>query len=105
VVKGWHKHADQWDRMACVRGAVMLGMVDGREDSPTHGQCQRVFFGDRDPVVVRIPPGVWHGLKNIGEHEAFVVNVPSLAFNASAPDEIRIEPHGCLNFDWSRVDR
>ncbi len=104
VVKGWHKHTEQWDRMACIHGRVMVGLVDDREDSPTYGRTQRVFMGDRNALLVRIPPGVWHGLKNIGEHEAFVVNVPSAAYDRDAPDEIRERPHGVVNFDWSRVD-
>ena len=51
-----------------------------------------------------IPPGVFHGLKNIGTDEALVVNVVSLPYDREEPDEVRVSPHGVLDFDWNRVD-
>lgn len=104
VVKGWHYHHRQWDRMTCVHGRVMLGLIDDRAGSPTHGQQMRVPMGERNFVCVRIPAGVWHGLKNIGEHEALVVNVPSQPYDRDTPDEVRVAPHGQLPFDWARHD-
>lgn len=104
VVKGWHLHRDQWDRMTCLRGRVMLGLVDERPGSPTEGEQMRIVMGDRNFVVVRVPAGVWHGLKNIAGDEAMVVNVVSHPFNAANPDEVRLAPHGALPFDWERRD-
>lgn len=104
VVKAWHLHDRQWDRMVCLRGRVLLGLVDGREGSPTLGAQMRVVMGDRNFVVVRIPAGVWHGLKNISVDEAMVLNVVSSPFDAADPDEIRGHPHDALPFDWARND-
>ena len=104
VVKAWHLHDRQWDRMVCLRGRVLLGLVDGREGSPTLGAQMRVVMGDRNFVVVRIPAGVWHGLKNISVDEAMVLNVVSSPFDAGDPDEIRGHPHDALPFDWARND-
>lgn len=104
VVKAWHLHDRQWDRMVCLRGRVLLGLVDGREGSPTLGAQMRVVMGDRNFVVVRIPAGVWHGLKNISVDEAMVLNVVSTPFDAADPDEIRGHPHDALPFDWARHD-
>lgn len=104
VVKAWHLHRTQWDRMVCLRGRVLLGLVDGREDSPTRGAQMRLVLGDRDFHVVLIPAGVWHGLKNIAGDEAMVVNVVSQPYDAAAPDEVRAPAHGELPFDWSRQD-
>lgn len=104
VVKAWHRHERQWDRMVCLRGRVLLGMVDDRPDSPTRGQRQQVFLGDRHFALVMIPAGVWHGLKNIGDEEAMVCNVVSAPYDHAAPDEHRAPPHGALDFDWTRRD-
>lgn len=104
VVKAWHLHRRQWDRMVCLRGRVLLGLIDGREGSPTQGATMRVVLGDRSFVVVRIPAGVWHGLKNISTEEAMVVNVVSQPYDAANPDEVREAPHGVLSFDWGRHD-
>lgn len=104
VVKAWHLHRRQWDRMVCLRGRVLLGLIDQREGSRTHGATMRVVLGDRNFVVVRIPAGVWHGLKNISTDEAMVVNVVSQPYDAANPDEVREAPHGVLSFDWERRD-
>lgn len=105
VVKGWHLHSRQWDRMVCLVGRVMLGLVDGREGSPTKGATMSVVMGDRNPVVVLVPAGVYHGLKNIGVVEAMVVNVVSATYDRENPDEVRVAPHGVLDFQWERVDQ
>ncbi len=104
VVKGWHQHTVQWDRMVCLRGRVLLGLVDDRPDSPTHGNQMRIVLGDRNFCVVRIPAGVWHGLKNIGTEEAMICNMVSQPYDRDDPDETRIPPHGVLDFDWRRID-
>ena len=56
VVKAWHKHARQWDRMTCLRGRVLLGLVDDRADSPTRGESMSIFLGDRNFSLVQFPP-------------------------------------------------
>lgn len=104
VVKAWHLHARQWDRMVCLRGRVLLGLVDDRAGSPTHGAQMRIVMGDRNFVAVRIPAGVWHGLKNIAGEEAMVLNLVSTPYDAANPDELRGPPHGALPFDWTRHD-
>ena len=104
VVKGWHYHHHQWDRMTCLRGRVLLGLIDDRPESSTFGEQMRIPMGDRSFVCVRIPAGLWHGLKNIGLDEAMVVNVVSAPFDRAAPDEVRAPPHGQLPFDWARYD-
>ena len=104
VVKAWHKHERQWDRMTCLRGRVLLGLVDDRSDSPTRGESMSIFLGDRNFSLVQFPPGIWHGLKNIGPEEAMVCNCVSAPYDRDNPDEIRLAPHGTLDFDWSRTD-
>jgi len=104
VVKAWHLHQHQWDRMVCLQGRVLLGLIDSRPDSPTYGAQLRQVMGDREHVLVMIPPGVQHGLKNIGTAEAMVVNVVSQPYDREVPDETRTPPHGVLDFVWDRVD-
>jgi dTDP-4-dehydrorhamnose 3,5-epimerase len=104
VVKAWHRHTHQWDRMSCLKGRVMLGLIDDRVDSPTYGAQMSFILGDRSFNLVMFPPGIWHGLKNIGDEEALVVNVVSAPYDRERPDEERAPAHGVLSFDWSRRD-
>ncbi len=105
VVKGWHYHKIQTDNMAIVKGMAKVVLYDMREDSPTKGEIMELFMGDRNPMLVSIPPGVCHGMKGIGTEPAFMINIPTEVYNYDSPDEYRIPPHGSeIPYDWSRKD-
>jgi dTDP-4-dehydrorhamnose 3,5-epimerase len=54
---------------------------------------------------VKVPSGVWHGWKCIGETTAIIVNVPDQVYRYEAPDEIRVDPHdNDIPYDWTRRD-
>lgn len=102
VVKAWHCHKDQSDRVAVVHGMIKLVLCDWRPDSPTHRQIQEFFIGEHNPLLVRIPPMVLHGWKCIAEKETVVVNIPNRHYEYKSPDEIRLpwdSPE--IGYDWS----
>jgi dTDP-4-dehydrorhamnose 3,5-epimerase len=101
VVKGWHKHNLQWDNVVCVKGMLKLALCDARDDSPTKGEVQDFFLGEHNPLLVRIPPGVWHGWKCVSSEEAFVVNAPTEVYVYDAPDQDEL-PHDSdqIDYDW-----
>ena len=109
VVKAWHRHALQSDRMTGLKGETLLVLVDGRDDSATRGALVETVLGERHPRLVLIPPGVWHGLKAIGGGESLVLNLPTRAYDREAPDEERLPPsrapvEGALPYEWDRRD-
>ncbi len=104
VVKAWHLHRVQDDNFCCVKGMVKLVLYDAREGSPTHGALQEHFIGEHNPLLVRVPAGVYHGWKCISEEEAIVINVPTEPYNRSAPDEHRAEWNTPdIPYDWGIV--
>jgi dTDP-4-dehydrorhamnose 3,5-epimerase len=105
VVKGWHYHKKQFDNMAVTRGMMKIVLYDGREGSATYGQINEIFAGEHNPVLVHIPPYVYHGFKCISPDEAQVVNIPSHVYNYQEPDEFRVHPHdNAIPYDWQRKD-
>ena len=104
VVKAWHAHRLQYDNMTCVKGMIKLVLYDDREGSATRGEINEFFIGEHNPVLVHIPPGVWHGFKNIGLEECIVINVPTKTYNYERPDELRKPAHGVIPYDWTRKD-
>jgi len=44
---------------------ILLCVGDVRKGSPTEGVVQRLVLGDGNSRLVRIPPGVAHGCKNL----------------------------------------
>jgi dTDP-4-dehydrorhamnose 3,5-epimerase len=80
-------------------------LYDGRENSPTRGLINEFFIGVHNPLLIQIPPGVYHGFKCISEHEAIVINTVTEPYNHENPDEYRLPPHGGqIPYDWSRKD-
>ncbi len=105
VVKAWHYHKVQYDHFCVVKGMMKVVLYDSREGSPTKGEVGEYFMGDHRPMVLRIPPGVFHGFKAIGTEEALVINVPTQPYRHDAPDEYRIPPHdNDIPYDWARKD-
>lgn len=106
VVKAWHYHKKQHDSFAVVRGMIKLALYDSREGSPTKGQVQEFFLGDHNPLLVQIPPMVYHGFKGISVEEAIIINLPTETYNRQEPDEFRLDAHtDQIPYDWARKDR
>jgi dTDP-4-dehydrorhamnose 3,5-epimerase len=105
VVKGWHYHQVQTDHFVIVKGMMKVVLYDRRDDSPTKGMINEFFMGERNPVLVTIPPGVIHGMKGIGTEPAMLVNVPTEPYCYDRPDEHRIDPHvNDIPYKWDRKD-
>ena len=106
VIKAWSCHKKQTDVFAVISGMARIALYDGREDSPTRGETNEIYAGVYNPVIVRIPPGVWHGFQCVSETECMVIDVPSQVRSVAEPDEEREPAHGGkIPFDWSRRDR
>ena len=105
VVKGWHYHKIQTDHFVIVKGMMKVVLYDDREGSPTKGTINEFFMGERNPILITIPPGVWHGMKGIGTEPAMLVNMPTEPYRYDQPDEYRVDPHqNEIPYDWSRKD-
>jgi dTDP-4-dehydrorhamnose 3,5-epimerase len=101
VVKAWHLHHVQTDLVSCIRGEIELVLCDAREESPTRGEVGRFITGEKKPLLVSIPPGVYHGWKCISGEEAFIVNVPDEVYRSDRPDEFRLPPDSDeIPFRW-----
>ena len=105
VVKGWHYHKKQTDNVVCVYGMIRLGLYDGREDSPTFGQVNEFYLGVHNPMLVQIPPQIYHGWKCVSLEEALIVNTVTEPYDYRDPDEYRLDPHdNHIPLDWSTKD-
>lgn len=105
VVKAWHYHKKQSDNMAVIRGMMKIVLYDSRRDSKTFGEVNEIFAGEHNPVLVHIPPLVFHGFKCISTEEAVVINTPTEMYHYREPDEYRVDPReNDIPYDWDRKD-
>ena len=101
VVKAWHLHKVQTDNMICLLGNAKLVLSDNRKESSTYQKINEFFFGEKNPILITIPPNIWHGFKAIANKMIIVLNVPTEVYNYAEPDEYRL-PYNTeeIRYDW-----
>ncbi|MBP6965773.1 MAG: dTDP-4-dehydrorhamnose 3,5-epimerase family protein [Armatimonadetes bacterium] len=104
VVRAWHYHKKQDDFFAVVKGMAKAVLYDAREGSPTKGEVNEFFLGEQNMILLRIPVGVYHGYKTVGDETAILLNLPTRTYDPSDPDEYRLpwdSPE--VPYDWAIV--
>lgn len=100
VVKAWHIHKTQVDWWYVVRGKIRVALYDRRESSKTYKELAEFVIGGEEPdnKIIKVPPGVAHGLKVI-EGPADLVYVTSGMY--SKDEEGRIPYNdAAIGYDW-----
>ena len=101
VVKAWHYHKIQTDNFTCVRGMMKVVLYDSREKSSTYKEINEFFIGEKKPMLITVPPLVYHGFKAIGTETAYFLSVPTEPYNYKKPDEYRLPPDSDdIPYDW-----
>lgn len=101
VVKAWHYHKKQTDNFTCVHGMMKVALYDAREDSSTYKEINEFFIGERNPLLIKVPPLVYHGFKAIGTETAYFISIPTHPYNYKDPDEYRLPPDTKeIPYDW-----
>lgn len=99
-VSAWHAHGTTVDRLFVSSGRVLVALYDGRGGSPTQGVVNTFVLGDQRPGLVVVPPGIWHGVRNVGEGTAQVINAVDVAYRYEDPDHWRVPADsGVIPFD------
>jgi dTDP-4-dehydrorhamnose 3,5-epimerase len=101
TIKAFHLHVRQTDVWYVPPGDRMLVvLLDARQGSPTEGGRMRLVLGDGVSRLLRIPPGVAHGVRNLGAATGRVIYFTDLHFSA--------EPSSCdegrLPWDYAGAD-
>ncbi|TAM79876.1 MAG: dTDP-4-dehydrorhamnose 3,5-epimerase [Acidobacteria bacterium] len=104
VIKAIHYHYEQTDLWAPLAGMLQVFLCDLREESPSTGCINTLFIGAQRLWKVRIPPGVAHGYKVIGNEVAQLLYATNHFYDPA--DEGRIafdDPE--INYDWDQRPR
>jgi dTDP-4-dehydrorhamnose 3,5-epimerase len=74
AIKAYHLHQRQTDVWFIPPTSKMLVVLsDLRVGSPTEGATQRLVLGDGTSRLVRIPPGVAHGVRNLASTRGAII--------------------------------
>ena len=101
AIKAFHLHTRQTDVWFIPPSdRCLLVLVDVRKGSVTEGTSMRLTLGAGASRLVRIPPGVAHGVKNLGAATARVIYFTDLHFS---PDPAECD-EGRLPWDYLGAD-
>ena len=101
VVKAWHLHKKQTDNFTCIYGMMKVALYDSRKNSTTYKEINEFFIGEKNPLLISVPPLVYHGFKAIGTETAYFLSVPTEPYNYKKPDECRLPADTKeIPYDW-----
>ncbi len=101
VIKAFHLHRRQTDVWFVPPDDKMLVvLLDVRADTKTRGAQRRVVLGDGQSRLLRIPPGVAHGVKNLAAIRGRILYFVDVQFS---PDPDQTE-EGRLPWDFAGAD-
>lgn len=87
TIKAFHIHRRQTDLWYVPpEDRVLLVLVDQRQGSPTANNRLRIVLGDGNSRLVRVPPGVAHGCRNIGTATARILYFTDVPFSTDPDD-------------------
>ena len=91
VIRAFHKHASLWDWFFISHGAAKFVLVDDRKESSTFQHMNVFVTSGRNPSLIAIPPGVYHGWMSL-EDDTQMISIASEVYKREKPDEFRIPP-------------
>lgn len=99
AIKAWHLHTRMTLNYAVLVGMIKLVLFDSRSHSPTRGEIQEIYMGEKNYVRVKIPPDIYNGFKGIDAKPAIVANCSTIPHD---PTEIkRLSPFAKeIPYDW-----
>ncbi|HSE04368.1 MAG TPA: dTDP-4-dehydrorhamnose 3,5-epimerase family protein [Methylomirabilota bacterium] len=101
VIKAFHLHRRQTDVWFVPPGDKMLViLLDVRAQAKSRGAQRRIVLGDGQARLLRIPPGVAHGVKNLAASRGRIIYFVDVQFSPG-PDQTE---EGRLPWDFAGAD-
>jgi dTDP-4-dehydrorhamnose 3,5-epimerase len=99
TIRAFHKHEVLWDWFFISHGSAKFAFRDDRKESATCGNMETVITGSRNPSLIVVPPGVYHGWMSL-EDDTQMISIASEVYNREKPDEVRVPPDS-FGYDWT----
>ena len=94
-IVAWHKHDIQSDYWTCIKGSFKVGLATTREG------CKFEYLSDKNPRVLEIKPGIYHGYKALEPGSILLYYVTR---KYDIEDEIR-RPIGHFGDQWETENK
>ncbi len=78
--KGFHLHTVRASRLVCIKGKMKITIVENQV-------AVEHVLDAKAPERLFVPTNVWIGYENVGEEEAWMINVPSPPYDSALEAE------------------
>lgn len=97
-VVAWHRHKKQTDYWFCVKGSFKVGLAEAVDNKTS---IRWEYLSDKNPRILKIPPGVWHGYKALQPESVMLYY---LTEKYDTEDEWKVKP-GHFGENWNTEDK
>ena len=94
-IVAWHKHNLQTDYWVCIKGSFKVGLATEKDG------CEFEYLSDKNPRVLEIKPGTYHGYKALEPGSILMYYVTR---KYDIDDEIRV-PVGHFGELWDTENK
>jgi len=85
VIRGFHKHVEEWKCYFVVNGSAKFLIVDCEKNLSTY------ILSSKNPSVLIVPPGYFHGWISL-EDNTTLIGMSNKSLEESLKDDIRVDP-------------
>ncbi len=79
TIRAFHKHQELFDYFCIVHGSAKFVLKDDRKDSATFQSMDTFILSDRNPRLLVVPPGIYHGWMSLEDDTIMISTAqPSL---------------------------
>jgi len=101
-IVAWHKHNKQTDYWICLKGSLKVGWATRKKVNGVYkNECEFKYLSDKNPQVLEIPPGIYHGYKAL---EPGTILAYYVTRKYDPTDEHRAEV-GDFDEDWNTANK
>src|SRR3989344_2137841 len=90
VIKGLHRHSKQTDYTTCIKGNIKYVVAKEKGDGTAH--IKVLTIGEKNPIMIKTPPGYWHGYTALANERATVLHTMDKTFDVKNPDTDEKDP-------------
>ncbi len=89
VIKGLHRHWKQTDYTTCIKGNIKYVVAKEKKDGTADVKIYTI--GEKNPVLIKTPPGLWHGYMPLGNERATILHLMDKSYDVNDPDTDRLD--------------
>ena len=83
IIKGLHLHHQQIEYTTCLKGNILYVAITETQEKPL---IEKFIMGEENRILIKTPPGIWHGYTPLNNREAVVLYTMDCPYNPKNTD-------------------